>query len=569
MLKVISLFVTFYFFFFSFIGLGLAQSDCPTTPLEIDEFQPERLIEWIEENRSNLNSAKDFLCCVPEQVRRRYVIAHSSLAAQNGNAKNPRVIFFHKSIKDSINPNDNRLHFAFSINSGRSHLNNPNNIEFVYADQNTGELDYFDLEISRNHKGFIGGKNPEKCMACHGTNNSYGAKPLFTDRPWHNFVSGNTFNVEKNGETLQCEPIPKEVTRKIDIGALDALIEDATENDSNFSCMDVEKLANSRSSISNSAEGRDSSLLTNLIEFDDSLRYAHRHRIWKDISKDPQFNKMKYLMIGTSLCEDIRLQNWIPRQALQKAFLNIDFYNFEFQPVAPHSQIKNSLGLVIQTSHRKLLQLTREFDDRTANLQRVAEQPDNWQEFLENSDSSLHFGRNPLACYRNRVDGLIQKTFSKYNATMPILSRLELDNLLARESSNTGNHPIFRIIYEGLLSRPAIDLNMSLYAGVSSNNLDFKNLPILSQEPSESHLLESLFKEHNIRYGGLSNDFAMTISTLRNNGIPFLVEGSTWNSESNSYDQQRVFSSRLSSSRLFRSLETLSYSALSEFTFND
>ena len=557
----------FVLVFFSLVDIALSNSACPVTPLNIDDFEPEKLSLWIEENGSNLNSAKDFLCCVPDQVKNRFAIAHSSLAAQNGNAKNPRVIFFHKSVKDSINPNDNRLHFAFSLNSGRSHLNNPNNIEFVFADKLSGKLSYFDLEISSNHRGFVGGENPEKCMACHGTYNSFGAKPIFTDRPWHNFVSGNTFAVNKHQRSLRCEPVPKEVVRKLDIDTLDSLLEDALNDNSNFACMNIGTLTGARSSISNSDEVRDQNLLTNLIEFDDALRHAHRHRIWKDISSSPQYDQFKYLMLGATLCKEMKLRNWVPNQVLYPALAEVDFYDHRFGQINSRSRFQLPLGGVLQASHQKLSLELQKFDQRTAELSNLLNDSRAWQNFLENSDSELHFGRNPLACYRDQAEGLIQRTFSRYNATRPLLSRFELDNLLARESSNLGNHPILRFIYEGLLARPAIDLNMSLYAGVSSNSLSLEGFPILSQESPESILLNELFSEHEIRYGGLSNDFAMTVSKLRREGTHFLIEAPTWNSNQSSDHRQRVFSAKIENSQICHQLKSLSFSALEDFIF--
>ncbi len=540
-----------------------AESLCSAPPLEIEDFQPQRLERWLHANEAHIQSPKDFLCCVPAEVRQRFAIAHTSIAAQNGDANNPRVIFFHKSKRDNHNPDDNNLHFAFSINSGRSHLNNHNSVEFVYSDQTNGELSYFDLEISEKHKGFIAGKNPEKCMACHGTSSRYGPKPLLTDRPWHNFVSGHDFRIQMDGQKRDCNPVSKSFIRQLDLNTMDALIRDASDKRLNFSCMELSNLKSEREKIANGDVPVSRKLFSNLIEFDNTLRHNHRNRAWRDMHSHELYDRLKYLMIGAELCPDLRLSKWVPPEPLRQALAQIDYYNYPFGEVDRRGRYKMSLGEVILFAQAEIRRQYTRHIERRSSLDRLLNNSEALGDFFANSSTRLFFGANPAACFENDYQSLINKTALKYGIHRPYLTRIEIDNVLRRESSNSGNHPILRLIMEGFLKFPSRDLNMSLYNGVSSSRLNFTGLPILSQEPATSPL-QSLFEEEEIDFSGLSNDFAMTVSGLRREQIPFLVETPTWQEQGDSFQFRRVFVSTKNQKQLCHSLENLSYSSLKE-----
>jgi hypothetical protein len=543
----------FFVFLFSHLAFGDTQTpNCPTEPLSKSDFTPEGLNQWIQANKDQVHSPRDFICCLPSQTQDKYTIAHSSLAAQNGDANNPRVIFFEKAHHGFELPRFN-LQFAFSVNSGRRHLSNPDSIEFMFVDQHTGELSFFDLEISEKFKGFKGGKNPETCMGCHGTDSKFGPKPIFTDQPWHNFVNGSNFDARLNSGAPQCEVVPSELAKAIDLHTIDVLLQESDSNDSNFACLKTGFLRTDKTLIAANND-TNSEIRLNTVTIDISLRRSHRHRVWKDIRNHSGYNRFKYLLIGANYCKDLRIQEWVPESRLTSLINQMDFYDSSLNELNSRNKFKipNGQNGIIGHALRRLFEERQKYFKRENAFLSVLETPEAFSDFLAHSQNEIYFGPNPIACEPDLPPyQRIQQGLANYSSDQPYLRRIALDNLLARESSNKGNDPILRFVFEGLMGMRSHDMGMSLFPG-SSTSLSPWRLPILSQEPAGSALF-NLFEEIPLNWSGFSNDMAMAISQFKKAQTPFVEEHLTWIEEN-----PRLFKGRLEPKQVCSELKRLS-----------
>ena len=84
----------------------------------------------------------------------------------------------------------------------------------------------------------------------------------------------------------------------------------------------------------------------------------------------------------------------------------------------------------------------------------------------------------------------------------------------------------------------SIELNMSLYGGVSSNQLSFKGMPILTNESDNSDLFD-IFEEVEIKRSGLSSNFSSKIVKFVKEKTPYVLEKDTWHE-----GEQKVFKSK-------------------------
>ncbi len=534
--------------------LAHGQTSCPTERLRKSQFTPEGIERWIQDNKDVIHSPKDFICCLPRESQDKYVIAHSSLAAQSGDANNPRLIYFEKAHHGIESPSF-ELQYAFSVNSGAEHLSNGDSVEFVFADQNSGELAYFDLNISEEFKGFEGGKNPDTCMACHGTNSRYGAKPIFTERPWHNFVGGTLFDPKFLPNGVRCEVMPLPLVKAIDLHAIDKLLVEMKNPDSNYNCVNQSTLQDARVKI----ETEQDSLLDirfKIVGLDESLRVSHRHRIWRDLRNSEQWDQFKYLLVGQQVCDPIRLIEWIPRSQL-KAFLErMDFYDGSYAELLKY--FGNSNQLIEELDHftnQAMLEEQEDYRKRMSDYSEVLESEERFQEFLAYSNGEIYFGNNPNACSAHEHPSIkVQKLNEHYSARQYLQRLIAHDNLLAQEAQNEGNDPILRLIFEGILGNTSHDMNMSLYPGVSSNSLNGKYFPVLWNEPASSKLFD-VFEEVPLRWGGFSNDMVTQMGELRKSGIPFSEERLTWGTHNKN---PKLFKSKFQQNVTCQKLKNLS-----------
>src|SRR4051812_31299122 len=71
-----------------------------------------------------IKSVEDFVCCLPEVYRQNYIVGRNSIAGQNGDPDNPRVIMFNPNgpLKAAISFNGGGPDLKQALNGGGPHL---------------------------------------------------------------------------------------------------------------------------------------------------------------------------------------------------------------------------------------------------------------------------------------------------------------------------------------------------------------------------------------------------------------------------------------------------------------
>jgi hypothetical protein len=142
-------------------------------PIQESQLNPKAIEEYAKKNK--LTHPHDVICCLPESMRKNYVIVTESFSAQGGAEEfktkdgkidpkkmAPRVILF------SEGPSDQPVDLSISFN-GLPEQRNHMNLEMMTFEKKPSD---------QNHHGFVdidfsdglkrSEKNPNKCLACHG-----------------------------------------------------------------------------------------------------------------------------------------------------------------------------------------------------------------------------------------------------------------------------------------------------------------------------------------------------------------------------------------------------------------
>ncbi len=286
---------------------GPPEPKCLTTPMDEHLINPLGIQSYLERNANTLKSIDDAICCLPKSCRTDLAIAFESIAGQNSDFKNPRVIMFCK------RPGTNELELALSINGGDPSLRQTSSIELLYNDKYHDTVAMYDLELKKD-KFHLGDQNPELCVTCHGKEGAFsdeGLKTIFDPVGlWPRLVgglgSGDNFCGKYEGAYMK------------------AMYEQSAQAFKNqrYKCLaaGIEIAANA---FTGGAEG--------LFDIDRMLANVNDRRTVKAILVSKDYEKYKFVILGSFFCNGstelvgnelkshpFDLKQWIPASALSE-----------------------------------------------------------------------------------------------------------------------------------------------------------------------------------------------------------------------------------------------------------
>ena len=219
---------------FTFIASNcLASNNFPSCQspqkLRDESMNPQAIQGWLKTVGSNVDSIDQLICCLPSAYQENYIIGHSSISAQPGVPSSPRVMMF-----DFSDPSSKSTHaFVMSANGGHPWLKQSQNLELMYFNPRSRELEYYDLVFEKGKTPHLSERNPSLCMNCHGDGTKDlpdGPKPIFDQfGRWNRFVGGRN---------VMCSQVEREYFHKIDDMAVDA-----TKTLPRFKCLNQNAMA--------------------------------------------------------------------------------------------------------------------------------------------------------------------------------------------------------------------------------------------------------------------------------------------------------------------------------------
>lgn len=350
MLKAFLAFVSLFGFCQSSLAAVEAKDPRCPAPQPLREFNmtPQLIPAWLRTVGSKVKTIEDFICCLPEQYRKNYIVGHSSVAGQNGTPREPRVILFNELSGKPPKP----LKLALSINTGAPKLLQGNAVEMAAPDPQTKDLNYFDLPFGE--KGFPHvAKNPKLCLSCHGEYEKIplaGPKSIFDVFPhWPRFVGG-AFSCNANDDKLQSI---------VSMAARDAIL-----SNPRFKCLD-KSLVEPNDINNPEVEKRFLAARAKVEAFDAELFKISTARINRITSAHPSFQKLKFIIMGHKLFCDVKFSRWIPKDELDrvtaKVRLSSDFKRGKTAGEIFERQLNTALkDLSLLREKGKILSLTKE-----------------------------------------------------------------------------------------------------------------------------------------------------------------------------------------------------------------
>lgn len=277
-----------FLLFFVFTSLDLVHSEsnsCSnTSPNFIKPLTAQTINHFIRINSSKVTSPRDLMCCiVKSDPTLKIITMHNSLAAQNGNPKNPRVLIV------KTTPNGEDLETVFSINSGHQKLGQHSSVEMIEYTSSTSDMTMSDIEFTP--EGFSFHKNPENCISCHGDKGEMprvgGLKTLFERDPWFRVSSPNAIF-----KSFGC-PNYQNKLNQMRSTALSALSEqEQYECIKNLPHMSVTK-------------------------FDELLARKNDIRVGKILRSTKDYYLYKYAIAGSIICPSFLPEEFIPKKILE------------------------------------------------------------------------------------------------------------------------------------------------------------------------------------------------------------------------------------------------------------
>lgn len=283
-------------------------SSCPASqPLSEHLVNPVGIKSYVEANKSKFKDPGDLICCLPKKYRENYVVAHTSNAAQSSHARSPRVLLFSPLRQSATSKfTGEPLEAIVSINGGDPALSNHMNVEVMFNNKKTQEVELFDIDFSEKHP-HMSGRNPDACIQCHGSDNTVGVggpKTIF-DPPfqWVRFIKGNT----------PCTEEEKELQRQLEVAG-----EGAFKTNPRYRCLDPKP-----DDVSPFLkDGVSPSFM--IFDFDEAVADLNDRRVAKLMRSTPEFEKYKYAIVGAQICmsESFRsdpspaFAGWIPQTVL-------------------------------------------------------------------------------------------------------------------------------------------------------------------------------------------------------------------------------------------------------------
>ena len=238
------------------------------------------------------------------------MIGHSSLAAQNGVAKAPRVILFEGDDVEPSNSHAPKLVMSFGIH--HQNTNRSSSIEMAFTNPINHELEFFDLPFAAQERGHLSSKNPQVCMSCHGsqgvTPEAGGPKYIFDPfQDWPRFAGGAT----------NCSPEENKLQQIASDRAVQAVKEEKT-----FECLDKSTLE--LKETGKAPQDRYPKLDSTLQRFDLRISKARGEQARKWVAALPTYPVYKFFLIGSQLCEPLKLKQWMPVSVINRNSTKLD-----------------------------------------------------------------------------------------------------------------------------------------------------------------------------------------------------------------------------------------------------
>jgi hypothetical protein len=269
-----------YVLFYLFIPIHVF-ANCPIEPLSSQNLTEEGIRNYVNRASQVQMNLEDFVCCLPPVFHRSYVLAHSSIAAQDSIPQSPRAILTNLDFnRDSIT----QLPTAyFSINGGHSSLRQTQVIEMALTDLPTGQNKFFAIDF-KTGKPLMGPANPRMCTGCHG--NSETGPHLIFDGPrfWPRFVAGLDLLPSLEGHPTA--PWFRRYIERLESESLKDL-----KSNSRFKC------------LSQNVPGAS---FQNVLDF--SIQELNQKKVLPEILKSSDYHKIKYAIFGSQLCPDQLVQ---------------------------------------------------------------------------------------------------------------------------------------------------------------------------------------------------------------------------------------------------------------------
>ena len=293
----------FLFALYLILNIAFAE-DCPGgKPVGPKDLTPEGMKVWALVN-PGVNSVEKAICCLPKIYRDNFLIAHSSIAAQNGTPDCVRVLM-HPSVSQQDLDKDVMV---FSANCGAEGMNQKNNLEMVFYRKSNEKLEFADADYGKQFV-HVSGKNPKACMECHG---EFGKEPPEGPRPifdpfghWPRFVGGPS----------SCNPVED----KLQIEKQQRAIESVIANP-RFRCLNQDTLKSILEKIKSGEKNLNvfTSAGRGLVPFDSFFFDINSKRVVRMIRKTPHFDKYKFLLVGQDYCDALKVEEWMPKHVIEQ-----------------------------------------------------------------------------------------------------------------------------------------------------------------------------------------------------------------------------------------------------------
>jgi len=258
---------------------------CPTkNKMNQHMLQPEVIKGFLRTHK--VTSADDMVCCLASIPGLEIVISPHSVAAQNGDYQNPRVLMMSRDSNGEINA-------IFSVNSGKIGLNQNNSVEMMFNDRGKGEAVFTDIDFTSG-KPHVSERNPETCMLCHGDSGAVpvgGPRLIFDVAPWSRFIMGSqlddrlVFGQFLCPERQKLEPLFVQEANK------------ALATKPRYSCLkDLPRAS--------------------LSAIDGGLQLMQVRQIVKTIRASPNYQQFKFAIAAAEICGDFIPEHYIPADVL-------------------------------------------------------------------------------------------------------------------------------------------------------------------------------------------------------------------------------------------------------------
>ena len=389
------------------VGEFASAGSCGTGAPEWAMQHPNTLMNWMRSH--SVRDIQSFVCCLPQEYRSNFAVAHSSQAAQNGTPENPRVLMF----------NDLRtaggLNMSLSINSGAAGMRQADSVEIAFRNPRNGSVEYYDMNFASGSPR-MSNSNPAACMSCHGQYGSNfehgGARPLFRsgDR-WPTFVGG----------TGRCQAVEDNLFARSSQRAVAAI-----RTTPRFQCLDQNQLGSGKKGGSSESIDGNERLHANLVRLSSALTRLNTVRAAALVMNVAHYNQFKYFLLGYDQCASVtKTTDWLPAQKMSELYARVKLL----------PQVRSARSLR---------------DAELAGTARIRAEVSNQRALLARRPlaDALRNGYSPASTALSCASGGRDARNGNVTSDSP-MARINLDNRLRSDDADFNLSASLRLFYEG------------------------------------------------------------------------------------------------------------------------